>query len=211
MTSDDTETGTTVEFFFDPACPWTWLTSRWLVEVASDRALDIEWRNLSLAVLNAGNEIPEAHRSKIEVSALCHRMIASLRADRRADLIGDLYTEIGRRVHHDGDDLTVDLLREAAQASGTADWLPALDDASWDEIVESSTREALDLAGPDVGSPVIALPEEGLAFFGPIVSPPPTGQDAQALFDHVCGLAHLPGVYEVKRGRQGPPQMGPRP
>lgn len=209
--TNETETVETIEFFFDPLCPWTWLTSRWLVDVADGRALDIEWRNLSLPVLNAGKEIPEHFVGRMAISTRMHRVIAALRADGRLDLVGDVYTEFGRRVHHDGAEPTVELARSVVEAAGAGDWVAALDDEAWDEGVAASTHEAIALAGPDVGSPILVFGDPRVGFFGPIVSPPPTGDDAQALFDTVLALAAIPGVYEIKRGRTSPPEMGTRP
>jgi len=200
-----------VEFFFDPACPWTWLTSRWLTEAASDRGVTIEWRNLSLGVLNAGNEIPEEYRAPMDAAARVHRVVAALRAAGRNDLIAALYTEYGARTFHDGTPGTVELVHEVVDAVGAGGWSPAIDDASLDVAVEGSTIEAMDLAGPDVGSPVIAFGEQRVGIFGPIVSPPPTGPAAGALFDLVVTMASSPGVYELKRGRRSGPQFGPRP
>lgn len=212
MSADETiETIETVDFYFDPACPWTWLTSRWLVDVAEQRALDIDWRSLSLGVINAEREVSEEHRARYEVSATLHRVMAAMRADGRVDLIGDVYTEYGRRVHHDQEPPTIDLVREVLAVAGASEWESAIETESWDEMVVEATREACGMAGPDVGSPVLAVGEPRVGFFGPIVSPPPVGDDALALFDHIVGLAAIPGVYEIKRGRSGPPQYGPRP
>lgn len=200
-----------VDFYFDPVCPWTWLTARWLVEVAEERSIDVDWRSLSLSVLNAGSDIPEEYRAPMDASAQLHRAIAAMRADGRVDLVGDVYTEFGRRHFHDQEPATVALAREALSTAGASAYESALDDASWDDAVAASTHEAISLAGPDVGSPIISLGEQGVAFFGPIVSPPPTGDDALALFDQVVAFASIPGVFEVKRGRTAPPVFGPRP
>ena len=93
---------TSIEFFFDPACPWTWMTSRWLVDAAEQTGTHIQWRNLSLAVVNADREIPERYRAALAAALGAHRIIAALLADGRNDLVGDFYTEWGRRFHHDG-------------------------------------------------------------------------------------------------------------
>lgn len=204
-------TPTSVEFFFDPACPWTWMTSRWLTEAAEARRVAIEWRNMSLGVLNAGREIPEEYRAPMDAAKRVHRMIAALRAAGRNDLIAALYTEYGARTFHDGTPGTVALVHEVVGAVGAGGWSPALDDDTLDVVVEGSTQEAVDLAGPDIGSPVMAFGEPRVGIFGPIVSPPPTGAAAVELFDHVVALATLPGVYEVKRGRRAGPEFGPRP
>ena len=96
-----TTTPTSVEYFFDPACPWTWTTSRWLVDASAATGTEVRWRNLSLAVVNAGREIPERFRAAQQAAARAHRVIAALLAAGRNDLVGDFYTEWGRRFHHD--------------------------------------------------------------------------------------------------------------
>jgi len=200
-----------VTFYFDPACPWTWMTSRWLVDAAAQTGTDVEWRSLSLGVLNAGREVPEQYRAPMAAAKQVHRVIAALRAAGRNDLIGALYTEYGRRTFHDGSSGSSELVKDVVAAVGADEWVSAMDDAGLDATIEASTSEAVDLAGPDVGSPVLAWGEPRQGVFGPIVSPPPTGADAVALLEHVVGVRTLPGVYEIKRGRRSGPQFGARP
>ena len=200
-----------VEFFFDPGCPWTWATSRWLVEAAAARQITIEWRSLSLGVLNAGREIPEEYRSLVAAGVGAHRLFAALRDAGRNDLVAAVYTEWGRRVHHDAEPPRTELVRAVALSAGAGDWLDAIDDPSWDAVVEASTHEALDLAGPDIGSPVIAFGEPRFGIFGPIVSPPPIGDDGLRLLDLVLTSETIPGFFEIKRGRTTGPLPGARP
>lgn len=207
---------TTYEFFFDPSCPWTWITSRWLVDATSRTGAAIEWRNLSLAVVNADREIPEQYRSAMEAGTRAHRVIAALRAADRNDLVGAFYTEWGRRTFLDGVEPRADLAAEVADAVGAGQWSAAAEDNSWDGEVERSTKEGQDLAGgSDVGSPVLAFAAAATAdrprvgFFGPIVSPAPEGDDAVALLTHVEAAAALPSFYELKRGRTDGPQFTP--
>jgi hypothetical protein len=202
---------TTIEFFFDPGCPWTWATSRWLVSATGQRDVAISWRILSLAVLNEGREIPEQYRSAMAAGRGFHRLVAALLADGERDLVGALYSEYGRRVHHDGASPSVEVVRAGATAAGAGAWLEALDQESWDEVLRASTDEAVGLAGPDVGSPVLAFDEPRLGIFGPIVSPPPAGDDAVRLLELVVDAARTPGFFELKRGRRTGPQPGPRP
>jgi hypothetical protein len=194
----------TIEFFFDPACPWTWMTSRWLVDAAAAHGTAVTWRSLSLGVLNAGREIPEAFRVNMEAAKLAHRAFAALRARGRNDLVGAAYTEYGRRVHHDRSRPDAELVRQVLLDAGAGEATDAIDDASWDPAVEASTREAVDLVGPDVGSPVLAFDEPRRAFFGPIVSPPPEGDAAARLLELVVATARVAGFYELKRGRSAP-------
>jgi 2-hydroxychromene-2-carboxylate isomerase len=198
-----------VEFFFDPGCPWTWNTSRWLTEVADARGFDIQWRALSLALLNADSEIPEQYREMMGYTLAALRVTEALRAAGRNADAGRWYTELGRRSFHDKQSWSQALLSEAADAAGVADVLGAASDTSWDQAVASSLAEAMDRAGPDVGSPVLVV--NGNGAFGPIVSPPPTGDDAVALWDALAGAVAVPGFFELKRGRSGPPEVGARP
>ena len=202
----------TIEFYFDPACPWTWMTSRWLLDATTSTGTRIEWRNLSLLVVNADREIPEQYRAAVEAARGAHRVIATLRADGRNDVIGDFYTEWGRRVHHDHVDQTPGLARDVAVASGATPWADAAGDEAWDDVVEASTKEGQELAGgSDVGSPVLSFGDPRVGIFGPIVSPPPIGDDAVALLEHVVAVASMPTFYELKRGRRRGPEPGPRP
>jgi 2-hydroxychromene-2-carboxylate isomerase len=200
-----------VAFYFDPACPWTWNTSRWLIEVARARGLAVEWRPLSLSVLHAGENIPEQYRGAMEAGHAALRIVAALQATGRHDAIGELYTEFGRRMFYDGAHASAALAADAAEAVGLGDVASAAASASYDAAVEASTREGMDLAGPDVGSPVIVAGEGIRAFHGPIVSPPPTGDDALRLWDALTALARIPSFYELKHGRRGGTRFGPRP
>lgn len=202
---------TNVEFFFDPNCPWTWATSRWLIEATEARGITITWRSLSLGVLNAGREVPEQYRAAMEAGKAAHRMIVAMGDAGRNDLIGAVYTEYGRHVHHDHEMPTADAVQQWVTDAGAGEFLAVGADESLDARVEASTAEAMSLAGPDVGSPVLAFGEPRVGMFGPIVSPPPTGDDALRLLDVVLDGARIPGFYELKRGRSGPPQQGPRP
>ena len=205
------DTPTRLEFFFDPGCPWTWATSRWLVDAAAVRGIEVVWRNLSLGVLNEGRELSEHLRLTLPAGKVAHRLIAALVAADRNDLIGDFYTEYGRRVHHDKVAPSVELVREVAAAAGCGEWLGAVDDEAWDAPVAESTRLAMSLAGPDVGSPIIAFGSPLVGIFGPIVSPPPTDEQGQRLLDVVLLGAQCGGFFEIKRGRSGPVQLGERP
>lgn len=194
-----------VRFYFDPACPWTWVTSRWLLEVARQRPLHIEWRWLSLVVLNERGEIPERY----QIGRLAHRVMEALRSAGRHDDVGELYREYGRRVHVDGRRPSAEIVREAALAAGLGDYVGAVDDPSWDEAVRKSHEEAQDIAGPDAGSPVVFREAVGRGTFGPILSPSPVGADAVRLWDAYVILGDLPQFYELKRPRADEPEISP--
>jgi 2-hydroxychromene-2-carboxylate isomerase len=197
---------TSVDFYFDPACPWTWLTARWLVDVVPQRDLDVTWRPLSLLVLQGGNP-PEQYAAPVFAAARAHRVVVALQDAGRNDLAGALYEEIGERTFQADVTLSDEVVAAAVEAAGAGGYAGALDDTSWDAAVEASTKQALDLAGPDVGSPVLAFGEPRVGFFGPIVSPGPRGADAAALYDAVVAASAVPGFFELKRGRSDPPAL----
>lgn len=204
-------TDASVAFYFDPVCPWTWNTSRWLVEVARARNLTIGWRPLSLTVLNAGKEIPEQYRAPMEVGHATLRLVTALRDAGRDAQVGDLYTEVGRRMFYDGQAPTMALVTGAAEAVGAGDLAAAATDTSRDAAVEASTQEATRFGGPDVGSPILVVGASARGFHGPIVSPPPRGEDALRLWDAVAAFAQVRGAFELKHGREGGVTFGPRP
>lgn len=200
----------TARFSFDPSCPWTWRTSRWLVDVADQLGLDVEWRPLSLALLDeaAGADIPEPYRSAHALGRRALRVVAALAAgpDADAGAVPRFYAELGRRLHDEGaatDDAT---LRAAASAAGVAAVLPAADDTSWDAAVRASHDAAMaSVAHGDVGSPVLQPEAGGPGVFGPILSPAPTGAAAVRVWEAVRTLAAEPGFSELKRGRTSGP------
>ncbi len=201
-----------VNFFADPCCPWTWNTSRWLVEAAGLAGVSIVWRTLSLAELNKDREVSEHFRPKLTCSRRMARVLEALRAEGRNDEMQAMFTAYGARVHHDDHDPGDDLITACANECHVdhAFTLAALDDDAWDDAIAQSVAEAMELAGPDVGSPIIAIPELGRGFFGPIVSPPPTGNDALALWNILTASFELPTFFELKRGRRDPVAFGPR-
>ena len=207
---------TDVEFSFDPTCPWTWLTSRWLVDAAPRRDVRVTWRPLSLLVLSGGN-MPEKYLAGATASHRALRAVAALHADGRHDDTARYYAALGRLSHDAGERLSDALVDRALADAGLGDLAPTLDDTSWDAAVESATKEVTDLAGPDVGSPVIAWSAtvgsgsdaavRRVAFHGPIVSPGPRGEDAARLLDVVLLAGATPGFFELKRGRDQPPAL----
>ncbi len=196
-----------VACWFDPICPWCWNTSRWLVEVDGSRPdMTVEWRSFSLALKNA--DVDEEYRQPSERSLRMLRVVEAVRAAGQADAIGDLYTELGRRIHHDEDsEFDVgDALEAVGLDRSLAD---GADDASLEDVVRASMDEALDLAGDDVGVPVVAF--DGTGFFGPILVQVPTGGDCGRLFDALVTAAGVPGFTELKRRRDSGPTKPARP
>lgn len=206
ITRETVEARQEVSFYFDPICPWTWITSRWLVEVAEARGLQINWRTFSLSTVNGGiDRMPERFREAARFSLRAERVIEAMRTAGENRLVGEFYTELGRRLHVVRARPDATLLEEAAAAVGAQRFLPTADEDTWDVPVVQSTDQAVALAGPDVGSPVLAMGERGL--YGPIVSPAPAGQEALRLWDAIETLFALPSFYELKHGRVGEPKV----
>jgi hypothetical protein len=197
-----------VSFYFDPICPWTWITSRWLDDVAGRRSLRVHWRSLSLVVLNAGEDaLGTVGHGAGRMSTDSLRMIEAMRANGREDLIGRFYTALGTRLHVDGEPPVGRTLEDAAREADVMGFLVAAEDSRWDEEVIRSTAEAIRLAGPDTGSPVLRLGSMNRGTHGPIVSPAPEGDDAMRLWDVVTAALDVPGFYELKHGREEAPQI----
>jgi 2-hydroxychromene-2-carboxylate isomerase len=211
-----------LDLYFDPSCPWTWITSRWAAEVAPQRGVSIRWRPYSLTIKNAGQEPPAsmpAHLrehiraiSGVALGAL--RIVEAVRAAGGDEPIGRLYTEYGRRIHHDRTWREADFLPQALAAAGLDPALAAAaaEDPAWDAPIKAAMAEATGYVGDDVGSPILVFdtePRRGI--WGPVLSPAPTGEAALRLWDHVAGLAAEPGFFEVKRSRSGPPALPDRP
>ncbi len=188
-------------FFFDPICPWTWRTSRWLVSVAEARDLRIEWRAFSLGILNGGN-IPPEYAEAMAASGRALRLVEALRAEGRHDDAGRFYAELGARTHDAGNPPSGKLVDVAAEAAGLDDAAAALDDGRWDDAVHASHALAYASAGPDIGSPVLMVPGADRGAHGPILTEVPGIEDALTLWDSLLPLLRMPAFHEIKRGRR---------
>lgn len=201
-----------VEFYFDPSCPWTWMTSRWVCEVASTRGIEVTWQTYSLKVKNADNpNLPEIYRELQAAQWPALRIIQAARAHHGNDAVGRLYTQLGALIHHDGDRHLAGLAAAVEAAGLPAEILAEGDNPAWDESITASTDAARALVGDDVGIPIAVFEGARATYFGPVMSPAPTGQDALDLWDALQTLSRLDGVYEIKRSRNVGPQFGPRP
>jgi protein-disulfide isomerase-like protein with CxxC motif len=198
---------TAVDFYFDPLCPWTWITSRWLVSVAPERNLDITWRTFSLLHHNRNNDIPEQYRAPMQAQWRGLRVIEAARAGYGNDAVGRLYTEFGEATHLRGDSTLATLETAVAAADVDASVLAHADDDSWDHGIRDSTEAGAALVGSDVGIPIIHIAGARSVFFGPVMSPAPTGEDALKAWDAFALLTEVEGVYEVKRSRHVGPQF----
>ncbi|MQY06345.1 mycothiol-dependent nitroreductase Rv2466c family protein [Actinomadura macrotermitis] len=193
-----------VDFWFDPLCPWAWITSRWIHEVGQHRALDVHWHVMSLSVLNEDKDVPENYRKMIKEGWGPVRICIAAEQKYGPEVLGRLYTEIGTRRHHDRAEFGPEMYREALTAAGLdPDLAAAADSTDYDEAVRASHKDGIDRVGEEVGTPVIEV--EGSAFFGPVITPIPRGDQALKLFDGVVAAASVDGFFELKRTRTRDP------
>jgi hypothetical protein len=196
-----------VDMWFDPVCPWAWMTSRWLLEVEKVRPLDITFNVMSLAVLNAGRDLPERYRELMDRAWGPVRVCIAAADAAGPQVLRNLYTALGTRIHLQKYELDEKLYNEALTEVGL---VPALADAAgsdaWDDALTASHNAGMKPVGNDVGTPVIHAPGpeggEKVAFFGPVVTPAPKGEAAGKLWDGVLLVAGTPGFYELKRSRE---------
>jgi protein-disulfide isomerase-like protein with CxxC motif len=195
---------TPVDFWFDPLCPWAWMTSRWLLEAAEVRSLAPRFHVMSLAVLNEDKDVPQEYREGLARAWGPVRTCVAAAAKAGPEVLLPLYTAMGNRIHLEGRQPDRALVEEAlAEVGLPTDLSDAMDSDAYDYELRASHQQAMDLVGEDVGTPVIAV--DGVAFFGPVVTPAPKGEDAGRLWDGVVLVAGTPGFYELKRSRtQGP-------
>jgi len=195
---------TGVQFWFDPACPWAWMTSRWMTEVEKVREVDVTWHVMSLAVLNEGRDLPEDYRALMDRAWLPVRVVIAAREKHGQEVVKPLYDAIGTRLHPGGEkDFRVAVTQALEEVGLPAELIEAGDSDAFDDALRSSHEAGIDMVGQDVGTPVIAVGD--VAFFGPVVTPAPKGEDAARLWDGVLAVASTPGFYELKRSRdQGP-------
>lgn len=197
-------TRTAVDVWFDPMCPWAWMTSRWLLEAAEVRDLEPRFHVMSLAVLNEGRDVPEDYRTMLEKAWGPVRVAVAAAAKSGDEVLLPLYTALGDRIHRAGREVDRTLMEEALEQVGLPrDLAAVMASDEYDEELRSSHQRAMDLVGEDVGTPVISVGD--VAFFGPVVTPAPKGEAAGRLWDGVVAVASTPGFYELKRTRtQGP-------
>jgi hypothetical protein len=214
-------TNADLNFYFDPLCPFAWMTSKWVRQVAAQRDYTVEWRFISLRMINAAvdydSQFPPDYEAGHTAGLRLLRVAARARAEHGPAAVAPLYEAIGTRVFEAGDAATLEpaergsrtllepLLARAGLPSDLAD---ALDDTRWDPELHAETDEALSLTGKDVGTPILHFrPPAGAAFFGPVISRLPDDADAVRLWDYVVGLAEFPGFAELKRSLRERPQL----
>lgn len=196
---------TAVDFWFDPVCPWAWMTSRWIDEVARQRDIDVTWHIMSLAILNENNEMSESHRASHRAGFAYGQLVTAIAQELGQDRVKAAYDALGQRIHLDGrgatdESILPEVVAELGVPQELADRAAA---GEFDEAYRASHLDGIERVGQDVGTPVIAV--NGVAFFGPVISPAPKGDDALRLFDGVVLAASYDGFFELKRSRtRGP-------
>ncbi|MET9224504.1 hypothetical protein [Lentzea sp. NPDC003310] len=208
-----------IHFYFDPVCPFAWMTSKWIRLVQARRGLTADWRFISLRQINAhvdyAAHFPPEYEAQHTAGLRLLRVASAVREQHGREAVGRLYAAFGARVFEtapeDGGgwqatgDLAVDALADAGLPVSLA---AALDDTSRDAEIQAESDEALSLTGKDVGTPIIHFePPHGVAFFGPVISRMPDEEQAVELWDHVVGLARFPGFAELKRSLREQPQL----
>ncbi|WBB54610.1 disulfide bond formation protein DsbA [Verrucosispora sp. WMMD573] len=194
-----------VDMWFDPICPWAWLTSRWLLEVERVRPVDVRFNVMSLSVLNEGRELSDDYRELMRNGWGPVRVCVAVQQRHGADAVRALYTALGTRIHLGKEPLGSELYVAALTEAGLD---PALAEAAGDTDLDTPLRASHEAGmrpvGTDVGTPVIHAPgPDGrqVAFFGPVVTPAPRGEAAGRLWDGVLLVAGTPGFFELKRSR----------
>jgi 2-hydroxychromene-2-carboxylate isomerase len=216
MTASPTsETGTSTveptgrmhaELWFDPTCPWAWMTSRWILEVERVRDVDVRWSVMSLSVLNEGRELPPAYQERMRRAWGPVRVITAAALEHGDGVIKPLYDAMGARIHPGGEeDYDAVIAASLDEVGLPADLARFATEDTVDHALRASHQRAMDLVGDDVGTPVIAV--NGTAFFGPVVTPAPEGEAAGRLWDGCVLVASTPGFFEIKRTRTQGPQF----
>jgi 2-hydroxychromene-2-carboxylate isomerase len=205
-----------LDFFWDPVCPWAWITSRWVQEVVGQRAIHVDWRFIALKIVNEDKGYaPEMQERYTKVHGLGYSLLkvaAAVRDVHGPEPVGDLYTDFGTRIHVDRDAPSLRTTEGIAAVLDARGLDPALAAAATDESfadpVRSDTELALTRAGRDLGTPVLTFsPPDGFSFFGPVISRIPRGDEALKLWDTVETLAAFPGFAELKRSIRSTPDF----
>jgi 2-hydroxychromene-2-carboxylate isomerase len=195
-----------VDFWFDPICPWAWITSRWLLEVAPMRDLAVRWHVMSLSVLNEGRELSPDYRKRIDAAWGPVRVLIAAQQQHGDDVLLPLYTALGTRFHHNQAPIERATVEAAlAECELPTDLAEAMTQTEYDQALRASHEDGIQRVGLDVGTPILSV--NGASFFGPVVTPMPRGEAAARLWDGVVLVTATEGFFELKRTRDRRPEF----
>ncbi|MBP2265507.1 2-hydroxychromene-2-carboxylate isomerase [Pseudarthrobacter sp. PvP004] len=194
------------DFWFDPVCPFAWITSRWIGEVEQVRGIETEWHVMSLSVLNEGRDLPENYRAMMDDSWGPVRVIIAAQELHGSSYVKPLYDAMGEQIHHEGNKDRASVIQKALAETGLpADLARFAGSDEYDAQLRASHDAGISLVGQDVGTPVVAV--NGTAFFGPVLTRIPRGEEAGKLWDATVTLAAYPHFFELKRSRTESPEF----